>query len=61
MPMTTRPGNRSECAGPPPDAVELLPVILLGQAHPAGEVAAGSIALLQVVVGDAQAGASAAS
>ena len=50
------PGIALNAPGRRLDAVELLPVILLGQAHPAGEVASGSIALLQVVVGDAQAG-----
>ena len=50
------PGIALNAPGRRLDAVELLPVILLGQAHPAGEVASGSIVLLQVVVGDAQAG-----
>ena len=38
------------------DAGKLLLVVVLRQAHPAGKVAAGAVTLLQMVVGDAQAG-----
>ena len=38
------------------DAVILLPVIVPGQMHPAGELTAETVALLQMAVGNAQAG-----
>ena len=38
------------------DAVILLPVIVPGQMHPAGKLAADAIALLQMAVGNAQTG-----